>query len=63
PVIQTSTYTKRITDQKEPIAKAITNAVIESLKAKRRQQHVIRKSYYQSLYENWYYISEKQSSK
>ena len=63
PVIQTSTYSERIREQKERFAQAITNAAIESLKAKRRQQHVIRKSYYQSLSENWYNILADQSSK
>ena len=64
PVIQTSTYSERIREQKEHFVQAITNAAIESLKAKRRQQqYVIRKSYYQSLSENWYNILADQSSK
>ncbi|MFL6486122.1 MAG: hypothetical protein ACJ70U_07530 [Nitrososphaera sp.] len=63
PVIQTSNYSERIREQKEYFAQAITNAAIESLKAKRRQQHMIGKSYYQSLSENWYNILADQSSK
>jgi CHAD domain-containing protein len=63
PVIQTSTYSERIREQKEHFAQAITKAAIENLKAKRRQQHVIRKSYYQSLSENRYNILADQSSK
>jgi len=50
-------------EQKEDFAKAITNAVIEILKAKlRRQQYLIRKSYYQTLSEYWNYILGEQSS-
>lgn len=62
PVIQTSTYSERIREQKEHFAQAKTNAAIESLKAKRRQQHVIIKSYYQRPFENWYNILADQSS-
>ena len=62
PVIRSSTYSERIREQKEHFAQAITNAAIKSLKAKRIQQHVIRKSCYQSLSENWYYILADQSS-
>lgn len=62
-IIQISICPKRIIEQKEHFAKTITNAAIEILKAKlRRQQYVIRKSYYQSLSEGWYYILAEQSS-
>jgi hypothetical protein len=50
PLIQISIYPKRIVEQKEHFAKSLTkDAAIEILKAKLQQQHVIRKSYYQSL--------------
>ena len=62
-IIQISICPKRIIEQKEHFAKAITNAEIEILKAKlRRWQYVIRKSYYQSLTEGGYYILREQSS-
>jgi hypothetical protein len=62
-IIQISICPERIIEQKEPFAKAITNAAIETLKAKlRQQQYVIRKSYYQSISEGRYYILGEQSS-
>jgi hypothetical protein len=62
-IIQISICPKRIIEQKEHFAKAITNAAIEILKAKlRRQQYLIRKSYYQSLSKYWDYILGEQSS-
>jgi hypothetical protein len=62
-IIQISICPKKIIEQKEHFAKAIKIAAIEILKAKlRRWQYVIRKSYYQSLSEGWYYILGEQSS-
>jgi 4-oxalocrotonate tautomerase len=57
PVIQISTYPGRTREQKEPFVKAITNAAIEILKAKREYLII---TYDQRPSENWY-ISEKQS--
>jgi 4-oxalocrotonate tautomerase family enzyme len=60
PLIQISTYPGTTREQKGSFAKAITNAAVEILKAKRRQ-HVIIITYDQRPSENWY-ISEEQSS-
>ena len=63
PLIQISIYPKRIVEQKEHFAKSLTkDAAIEILKIKLRRQHAIRKSYYQSLRENWYYMLGEHSS-
>jgi 4-oxalocrotonate tautomerase family enzyme len=58
PLIQISTYLGRTREEKESFVKAMTNAVVEILKAKR--QHAIM-TYDQRLSENWY-ISGEQSS-
>jgi len=62
PIIQISLYPKSIREQKGYFVKAITNAIIEILKGQLCQQHMIRKSNYQSLTENWYYILGDHSS-
>jgi 4-oxalocrotonate tautomerase len=55
PLIQISTYPGRTREQKEAFAKAITNAALEILKAKR--QHVTI-TYDQRPSENWYFSGE-----
>jgi 4-oxalocrotonate tautomerase len=51
PLIQISAYPGRTKEQKEAFAKAITNAAVEILKAKR--EHVII-TYDERPSENWY---------
>jgi 4-oxalocrotonate tautomerase len=56
PLIQISTYPRRTREQKEAFAKAITNAALEILKAKR--QHVTI-TYDKRPSENWYFSGEQ----
>ena len=51
PLIQISAYPGKTKEQKEAFAKAITNAAVETLKAKR--QHVII-TYTEIPSENWW---------
>jgi hypothetical protein len=63
PLTQISIYPKRIVQRKEHFAKSLTkDAAIEVLKIKLRRQHAIRKSYYQSLSENWCYMLGEHTS-
>jgi 4-oxalocrotonate tautomerase len=56
PLIQISAYPGRTKEQKEAFAKAITNAAVDILKAKR--EHVII-TYDERPSENWYISGER----